>query len=184
MNNLIRVFDGALSDEQCDYLIDKFESNPDLQEKQVNGEGKTLTRMSLMGDTPFKDDLQYLQFVFLTAVNEYKKSCGVENFQFPDEYGMEDFRIKKYNPGGDDSFPKHIDVMNLEMAARFLVMFIYLTDNNKGETEIDCGEDLFLSPCKKGSVLLFPPMWPWKHTGREPVDTPKYIVGSYLHYVK
>ena len=31
MNNLIRVFDGALSDEQCDYLIDKFESNPDLQ---------------------------------------------------------------------------------------------------------------------------------------------------------
>jgi len=24
MNNLIRVFDGALGDEQCDYLIDKF----------------------------------------------------------------------------------------------------------------------------------------------------------------
>ena len=74
--------------------------------------------------------------------------------------------------------------MNLEMAARFLVMFIYLTDNDKGETGIDCGEDLFLSPCKKGSVLLFPPMWPWKHAGREPVDTPKYIIGSYLHYVK
>ena len=41
----------------------------------------------------------------------------------------------------------------------------------------------FISPCKRGSALLFPPMWPWAHAGTKPINKPKYIVGSYLHYV-
>jgi len=30
---------------------------------------------------------------------------------------------------------------------------------------------------------MFPPMWPWLHAGQKPINKPKYIVGSYLHYV-
>jgi len=26
-------------------------------------------------------------------------------------------------------------------------------------------------------------MWPWLHAGEPPIDKPKYIIGSYLHYV-
>jgi len=26
-------------------------------------------------------------------------------------------------------------------------------------------------------------MWPWLHAGTKPIDKPKYIIGSYLHYV-
>jgi hypothetical protein len=26
-------------------------------------------------------------------------------------------------------------------------------------------------------------MWPWLHAGELPIDKPKYIIGSYLHYV-
>ena len=37
--------------------------------------------------------------------------------------------------------------------------------------------------CKKGTMLMFPPMWTHLHAGLKPIDKPKYIVGSYLHYV-
>jgi hypothetical protein len=63
-------------------------------------------------------------------------------------------------------------------------MFIYLTDNEKGETTLDVKDDLFVSPCKKGTILLFPPYWPWVHQGEKPINESKYILGSYLHYVE
>jgi len=31
---------------------------------------------------------------------------------------------------------------------------------------------------------MFPPLWPWLHAGLKPIDKPKYMLGSYLHYVK
>ena len=41
-------------------------------------------------------------------------------------------------------------------------------------------------PEKLGAVefdlLMFPPLWPWLHAGNKPIDKPKYILGSYLHY--
>ena len=54
-----------------------------------------------------------------------------------------------------------------------------LNDNEKGETyfpKLDIS-----SPCKKGSILIFPPLWPWLHGGAKPINKSKYIVGSYLH---
>jgi len=30
---------------------------------------------------------------------------------------------------------------------------------------------------------MFPPLWTHKHTAHKPLKEPKYIIGSYLHYV-
>ena len=30
---------------------------------------------------------------------------------------------------------------------------------------------------------MFPPLWPWVHAGMKPINKPKYMVGSYLHYI-
>ena len=35
---------------------------------------------------------------------------------------------------------------------------------------------------KKGSLLMFPPLWPWVHQGMKPINKPKYMIGSYLHF--
>ena len=99
-------------------------------------------------------------------------------------------------PNTTDEFPEHVDVRERSTARRFLVMFAYLTNNEEGETEINVKSDyegkdyelsrkgaLISSPCNQGSILLFPPMWPWVHTGMAPAKTAKYIIGSYLHYV-
>ena len=64
---------------------------------------------------------------------------------------------------------------------RWLAFFCYLSDNDEGYTSFPyqkVGTD-----CKKGTIVMFPPMWPWLHQGAKPVDIPKYFLGSYLHYV-
>ena len=198
MDNLIRIYDNVLSENKCSYFVNKFEEHSDMHEIQDCGNGKTLTRINLMSspDTPFRNDLDYLSNLFMENVERYKRHCGIQPFQFPDKFGIEPFKIKRYTPNTTEEFPAHVDVRDRSTARRFLVMFAYLTNNDKGETEINVkseykGKDYELSrestiissACKQGSILLFPPLWPWVHKGVAPAKTAKYILGSYLHYV-
>ena len=185
MDNLIRIYDNVLSENKCSYFVNKFEEHSEMHEIQDCGNGKTLTRINLMSspDTPFRNDLDYLSNLFMENVERYKRHCGIQPFQFPDKFGIEPFKIKRYTPNTTDEFPAHVDVRDRSTARRFLVMFAYLTNNDAGETEISCMNTHVSSPCKQGSILLFPPLWPWVHTGVAPAKTAKYILGSYLHYV-
>ena len=184
MDNLIRTYEGALSDEQCDYMVAMFEQYPALHEEQANGPHQSLTRLNLMesSHSPFREDIDYIANVFMAAVRKYKDDLELEPFQFPEKFSLEAMKIKRYMPNGKESFPFHVDVNGTHNNLRFLVMFIYLTDNNKGQTTVKPKDDLFVSPCRKGSIILFPPYWPWSHQGEPPIETPKYILGSYLQY--
>ena len=99
----------------------------------------------------------------------------------PVSYIIEPVRMKRYVANDYDEFKQHVDVNQKTNCTRFLVFFIYLDNNIKGKTifpnlsrEIDC---------KKGSLLIFPPMWPWLHAGQKAARKSKYIMQSYLHYV-
>ena len=183
--NFCRVYKNVISDEKCDYFVKKFEDNAEMQEIQNNSKGKTLTMMNLMNskDTPFRGDLDFIGNLLMESVEKYKKDVNLTSFQFPKDFGVEAFKIKRYLSDTTDEFPPHIDVNKIANARRFMVMFFYLTNNEGGETEVNFGKDTFVSPCKKGSVLMFPPMWPWVHAGKAPINGDKYIMGSYLHYV-
>ena len=100
---------------------------------------------------------------------------------WPKRYTFEEIRLKKYLPNDKDRFDPHVDSINIESAKRFLVFFIYLDNNKRGETNFP--QLGLASPCVKGSLLMFPPLWPWLHQGMMPIDKPKYMVGSYLHYM-
>ena len=183
MDNFVRIYNDVITNEKCQYFVDKFEAHPEMHEIQNNSQGKTLTLINLMGssDTPFMEDLNFLSNLFMENVEKYKKDCRIKPFQFPDKFGVEAFKIKRYLPNTTDEFPAHVDVRDYATARRFLVMFAYLTDNYAGQTELEVLAGS--SPCRKGSILLFPPLWPWIHAGKAPVKNPKYIIGSYLHYV-
>ena len=191
MDNFIRVYDNVLSPEKCQYFIDKFESNSQMHSVQDNTAKSdrslaTLIKIDLLGqpNSPFLGDIDFLLKILLDCVSLYKKDVLVaETQQWPKKYGVEAPKIKRYLPNSSDEFPEHVDVANMESAMRFLVMFIYLDDNEKGETVITLKEDTFISSCKKGSCLIFPPYWPWLHAGRKVINKPKYIIGSYLHHV-
>ena len=182
MDNYIRIYENVLSDEKCQHLIDMFESDTEHHEIQDCGSGATLTQINLLHspDTIWKEETNHLANIIMNSVYQYKKDCDIKENQWPEKFGFEPPKIKRYMPG--ERFPEHVDVLDHKTAKRFLVAFIYLDDNEKGETVVSPKGDMFISRCKRGSVLLFPPLWPWLHTGSFPVDKPKYIVGSYLHY--
>ena len=89
--------------------------------------------------------------------------------------------MKRYLPNDKDEFQEHVDVGDYASARRFLVFFLYLNDNEGGETSFS-EYGLKVKP-KTGSLLMFPPTWTYLHTGHKPIKLPKYIIGSYLHYL-
>ena len=84
-------------------------------------------------------------------------------------------------PNGKEFFSPHVDCTRLDNSKRFLVFFLYLNNNFDGRTSFS-EYDMQVYP-KAGRLLMFPPTWTYLHAGFKPKLEPKYIIGSYLHYV-
>ena len=180
MDSYVRIYDDILEADFCKSIIEKFEKYPEQHEKHQHGP-MSFTQLDLGKHENWKDESAVIYNKLMGCVANYANDCNINPKHWPKEYGYESIRIKRYLPDGVDEFGTHVDVHNYNNARRFLVFFAYLDDNDEGGTHLpDYG---IVSPCKKGSVLVFPPMWPWEHRGAKPVDKPKYMVGSYLHYV-
>ena len=41
--------------------------------------------------------------------------------------------------------------------------------------------DLIIKP-KKGTLIIFPPLWMFPHKGNPPINESKYLLSTYLHY--
>jgi hypothetical protein len=177
MNNYIQIYKNAIDDEYCDELINKFEIESN---KETYDQGPMSFTQVNLNQNKWQGDIERLTSVFSNSLEQYKKDCAITDNMWPKRYAFEEIRLKKYLPNDKDRFDPHVDSLNIESAKRFLVFFIYLQDNDRGETNFP--QLGLASPCKKGSLLMFPPLWPWLHQGMKPINQPKYIVGSYLHY--
>ena len=184
--NYIRIYQNAVPDIFCDKMIEQFENNPDQWLKQDRNNPDRNFQMSfnqihVMEHDLWKDDVKYMMDTFQMYLRKYREDCNIIENQWPLKHGFESIRMKRYLPNGKEFFSPHVDVTDYATARRFLVFFLYLDDNAAGQTSFPFLE--LGSECKKGSLLMFPPMWPWLHAGEKPLDKPKYIIGSYLHYV-
>ena len=92
---------------------------------------------------------------------------------------MEEFRVKRYIPGGEERFDEHVDVATYETAKRALAFLFYLNEND-GKTVLTHHELSVFPIC--GRVVIFPPTWEYPHAGLAPTDKTKYIMSTYLHY--
>ena len=170
----------------CNQLIGTFDAP---QNAKMHIRENRLTAVHLLSDrkdNPFVPYTSELYEVITSSVERYKKELEITHW--PKKYGLEPPKMKRYFVGGEDRFDDHVDVDSVTNAMRFLVCFIYLSDNRKGSTVINPSTpdetDMYISRALRGSIVLFPPYWPWVHKGEAPVDAPKYIIGSYLHYVE
>ena len=191
MDNYIKVYDDVLDKESCENLIEKLEDSADLLENVNVDDGdnaisfKQLTLINHPDWKPFQDSMLE---VFQHYIMKYKTDCKIFRMMWPQEYGYEAIRLKRYLPNDYDRFDPHVDVMTHETARRFLAFFIYLNDVEEGgETEfVNLNKEGTYIPYKvtpkQGRLLMFPPMWPWYHTGRKPVSGKKYLLHSYCHY--
>ena len=179
MNDLIRIYEDAFDSEECQLLIDLFESRSDYHETHVHRWSK-LTAYNI-SETHLELKLYH---ILHTYIEEYKKDVLVDSIQWvPDDcWEFSQLRIKRYLPDTEE-FPLHVDARDKILSNRFLAFFLYLDDNKEGETVFHFKDDTFISPCKKGNLIIFPPLWPWPHEGRKPVEKPKYIMGGYLNFL-
>ena len=180
MENYIREYEEVLDRSICKQLIEKFEINKD-QQVNTNLKGhRNFTEINLNQHDDWKNIVADLYQHLTPYVKRYAKYVGIGPTQWPTHFGWEQMRFKKYEPNDLDEFKEHVDVGNYETARRFLVFFLYLNDNEEGWTSFS-NYDMKVQP-KTGKLLMFPPTWTYLHAGHKPIKTPKYILGSYLHY--
>lgn len=181
LNDLIKVYDNALESSVCDFLVNFFETNKDKQELVQNDRKPNFTQLNLTENCKISPEVDNVHNFLISKVFEYKKKYYefIDDRCFPETHNFEQFRIKKYDPGGDDLFDTHVDVLDYNTARRFLSFLFYLNNvDDGGETVFT---NLKIKP-KMGSLLVFPPMWMFPHRGEPPISNTKYIMSVYLHY--
>ena len=190
MESYIRQYHNVLDSELCKTLIRKFNECEDNQLSTMPSKGRQFTEIALLENMDvFKDEFNACLSSLHNAIENYKEDLSIRNINsghnesmsalWPEKYGMEGIKIKRYLANDVDMFDWHVDVSDGQSNARFLAFFVYLDDNEAGSTEF-VGKEI---DCVAGSALLFPPMWPWLHRGNKPTKKPKYLLQSYLHYM-
>lgn len=185
LEDYIKVYDGAVDSPFCKNIIRTFDSDLSNQtiidrEKRPSFTELNISKPYLEGDLKWNDIQRHIQNVFIDYTELYMKELELGK-DFPPKYTFEQYRIKKYNIKHDE-FRDHVDVQDYNSARRFLVCFLYLNDiRSGGETEFP-KLGVSIKP-KCGRILIFPSNWMYRHAGRPVTEKPKYILGSYLHYL-
>lgn len=168
----------ALSKEICDAIIELFGQRDQIYRKRKEYSFKEV----MMNNSYELNELQS-ELVKITElyVNLYKKQHNITIF--PQNYGYEAVRVKRYDAVDGDHFPWHADTMDYASARRFLVCMFYLNDNFEGgETDFGSEENIkYTQKPEQGKIVLFSPFWNNPHRGRKLISRSKYIANVYLH---
>jgi len=184
MRDYIIVADNMLPKNICEYAINLFDQSVNYHENHKT-DGYDFTQLNVTqhssNDSGCKNLHNLLIQASLNALKYYKQSISESAF-WPDKTALEEFRIKKYLPNTNNRFDEHIDAANLSTSKRYLVFFWYLNDVIEGgETQFP-KLDISVKPVA-GRVLMFPPMWMFPHKANKTISNPKYMIGSYLHFI-
>ena len=101
MEDYIRIYENAVDPDFCKHLIDKFEIDTDNHEKIEHGEDKNMsfTQLNMFQQKThesWETETKTLQECFMKHLTMYKKECNIIPTQWPDKYGFEPFRLKRY----------------------------------------------------------------------------------------
>lgn len=181
LTDLIQVYENALEPEVCDFLVELFEGQKQLHERIENDSKPNFTQVNLTENCEISRDVKLIHNEIIKNAFSYRDQYYefIDKRVFPESHAFEQFRIKKYNPGGTDMFDTHVDVQDYASARRYLAYLWYLNDVDEGGKTVFSG--MTIAP-KKGTLLMFPPLWMFPHKGEPPLSGPKYILTGYLHY--
>lgn len=187
LNSLVREYPSSLDAETCNMIIRRFEQDTANQQKISMPGHRSFTEINVSSVSDWHDIHDLLVDKTIDVLPHYSKDIGLDSRQLPEQYGFEQIRIKRYIPNTNDEFRLHVDVGDHSSARRFLVCFWYLNDvQSGGETVfprfLSNGSARVVKPIQ-GQLLIFPPMWMFLHAGNKPISNPKYIIGTYLHYL-
>ena len=187
LTDFIQVYDNALENNICDYLIEHFEISEKNHKRILRNRSPNFTQYNLSRHAWKNGKTNQIYRYLINKIHSYSMdyfNFYSSNFDcdiFPSTYGIERFRIKRYNTGVNEAYDAHVDSKNLITSPRFLSFLWYLNDVDAGGQTIFW--DMEIKP-KRGRLVIFPPFWLFPHIGEEPISNPKYIMSSYLRYNK
>ena len=192
MDRYIKIYDDVIDADSCNMLIGKFEMAEEDQYENVRQAERdkaiAFTQINLVNNEDWASVQNGMLQVFQDYIMAYINDCKIQPKQWPETYGYEAIRMKRYQNNNYDRFDPHVDVKNYETSRRFLAFFIYLNDVDEGgETEfININKPGTYIPLKitprRGRLLMFPPLWMYYHAGLKPVSNNKSLIHSYCHY--
>lgn len=173
----------ALSAEQCEAMIERFESLPDQQMPgRIGQQGgtdssvKKTTDLPVSGNPQWQDVDKQLFASMAKVLREYRDQFPFFQGSFKDT----GYHIQRYHPG--EFYHWHIDGGSHDFSNRQLVALWYLNDveGPGGETEF-LFQDVKVKP-EQGKLVLFPPFWTHEHRGVELSAGVKYIATTWLSF--
>jgi hypothetical protein len=186
--NHISYWDNVLDKNVCDDIIARFESKTSQQEQTLMEGHRSFTEINITKNINDWSDVQNLLIGKMQEyVRKYITAFDIDESTWPQNFGLEEFRIKRYLSNDKDEFRFHVDVGDYTSAKRFLAFFWYLNDVEEGgQTNFQKTPtsriEYSVIP-KSGRLLVFPPLWTHPHIGMKPISGSKYIIGGYLHHV-
>jgi len=169
--------------KMCDDIVNLFESvSSDKRNKTFNKPSGNprftefdITKESNLNEELYRNICQYL----VQAVEDYRTKVKFFSTWNTINLNFQNIRIKRYISEDAEQFDFHIDVANDINEGRYLSFQWYLNDvADGGETEF---ANFKIEP-KKGTLLMFPPMWMFPHKGNSLNSGRKYILSTYLLY--
>lgn len=180
----VKCYDSLVTQEFCRTVIETFHESDSVyidREQRPSFTELNISQRYLEKDINWMSIQKKLTDVFIDAVEMYMRDLDLGP-DFPAKYVFEEHRMKMYQNNNYDQFKDHVDVGDYNSARRFLVCFLYLNDvKTGGETNFPKLNYSISPEC--GRIAVFPPTWQWRHAGLPPISGPKYIVGTYLHYI-
>jgi len=189
MTNFIQRTSGALSQQECDGVIDFFESNKERHFAGTSGanwvqdpKNKIDTEIIInLKELCENKKLEPVATVLYDAWGEYTQkhpflskvsSCSISH----------KFKIQKYNPN-EAYFAEHCENdggVDGDMERRLIALMVYLnTVTDGGQTHFPT-QNISFSP-KVGDVLMWPAYWTHPHHGiPSPTQTKYIITGWYV----
>ncbi len=168
----------------CEAIITRFVGDPRRHQGKV-GAGYSLFKRSTdleIRPLPDWDDLcRQLDQAMVESLRRYRDD--VPNFAETHRTNLRDtdYQVQCYEPNGSDGFDWHADVATRGSGERVLAMVAYLNDVTEGgETEFRV-QQIKIAP-RRGTILWFPPTFPYVHRGNVPRSESKYVITCFLTY--
>ena len=188
----IFCLDNTLAKEQCDNIINKFNSDPHvLQGNMASGVDlniKNSKDLLISTENNWKEEDALFFTIINNAVDQYYQHLNskqnLKYFTTKQNYYYQPFgpyitdtgyQIQKTDPG--KGYVWHHDFTHDTGKARELTYILYLNDVDEGWTQFYNGDQI--SP-RAGRVVIFPATWTYVHQGYPPLQT-KYLMTGWIH---
>jgi len=189
---LIWVKENSLSEDFCNQVINKFETDPyrkvgevDQNNPRVDRSLKVTIDTPITGNIAWREEDEILYKALGKGLYEYEIylqeiSLGKWNLHPSDGYQVKDtgYKVQKYEPNGFYNW--HHDWCMDEGCSRIYTYIWYINtikEEDGGWTEFVDGTKI--QP-KVGSILIFPATWTYVHRGYT-TKVPKYIVTGWIY---